>query len=387
MMLRQFAIVSVLNFRNLRHRFWESLVIVIGMACVTGVLLSMLSMTEGLIDAFRRNVDPRTIIVVTRGSQWENASSIPRDHARIIMNVPGIAKAADGQPIADAGLIAWVPARYKKNNGVTSITIRSFGPKGAVLRPNFHIVAGRMFRPGAHELIAGALAGSRFKGVGLGDKVILPDGEWPIVGIFATGDLLDGQLVGDTESVMPTLRHKAFNTVLARLDSAASYTAFRRALTTNPLLTVDVMPLAEWNARASGQFLAFSRIIVYGAGAILAVGALFGCFNTMYAAVESRGREIATLRALGYGGLPIAASVMLEAAALAVAGALIGAGIAWLLYDGVQSGWGENVFLLVVSPAMAGIGVLWAMVVAFLGGLMPSIQAARWSVADALRAR
>ena len=124
MMLRQFAIVSVLNFRNLRHRFWESLVIVIGMACVTGVLLSMLSMTEGLIDAFRRNVDPRTIIVVTRGSQWENASSIPRDHARIIMNVPGIAKAADGQPIADAGLIAWVPARYKKNNGVTSITIR-----------------------------------------------------------------------------------------------------------------------------------------------------------------------------------------------------------------------------------------------------------------------
>jgi len=95
MMLRQFAIVSVLNFRNLRHRFWESLVIVIGMACVTGVLLSMLSMTEGLIDAFRRNVDPRTIIVVTRGSQWENASSIPRDHARIIMNVPGIAKAAD----------------------------------------------------------------------------------------------------------------------------------------------------------------------------------------------------------------------------------------------------------------------------------------------------
>ena len=218
-------------------------------------------------------------------------------------------------------------------------------------------------------------------------KVILPDGEWPIVGIFQTGDLLDGQLVGDTESVMPTLRHKAFNTVLVRLQSPAAYTTFRRAMTTNPLLTVDVMPLADWNARAAGQFVAFSRIIVYGAGAILAIGALFGCFNTMYAAVESRGREIATLRALGYGGLPIAASVMLEAAALAVAGALIGAAIAWLLYDGVQSGWGENAFRLVVSPAMAGIGVLWAMVVAILGGLMPSIQAARWSVAEALRAR
>jgi len=386
-MLRPFATVSVLNFRSLRHRLWESLVIVIGMACVSGVLLSMLSMTEGLLDAFHRNVDPRTIIAVGRGTQWENASSIPRDQARIVMSAPGIAKAPDGQPIADANLIAYVPARLKTNSGDNPIPLRTFGPKGAMLRPNFHIVAGRMFRPGAHELIAGVLAGSRFAGMGLGDKVILPDGEWPIVGIFETGDLLDGQLVGDTASVMPTLRHKAFNTVLARLQSPADFATFHRAITTNPLLTVDVMPLADWNAKASGQFVAFSRIIVYGAGAILAIGALFGCFNTMYAAVESRGREIATLRALGYSGLPIAASVMLEAAALAVAGALIGAGIAWLLYDGVQSGWGENAFLLVVSPAMAGIGVLWAMVVAVLGGLMPSIQAARWSVADALRAR
>jgi putative ABC transport system permease protein len=186
---------------------------------------------------------------------------------------------------------------------------------------------------------------------------------------------------------MPTLRHKAFNTVLARLESPGSYTAFRRALTTNPLLTVDVMPLVEWNAKTSSQFVAFSRVIVYGAGAILAIGALFGCFNTMYAAVESRGREIATLRALGYDGLPIAASVMLEAAVLAIAGALIGASVAWLLYDGAQSGFGDNVFRLVVSPAMVGIGVLWAVAVAFLGGLMPSIQAARWSVAEALRAR
>jgi putative ABC transport system permease protein len=386
-MLRQFVTVSALSFRNLRHRLWESLVIVIGMACVSGVLLSMLSMTEGLLDALHRNVDPNAVIVVARAAVWENASAIPRDQARIVMAAPGIAKAPDGQPIADAAMVAYVPAVLRKNGGVTSVTIRTFGSKGALLKPGFHMVAGRMFRPGAHELVAGVLAGSRFKGMTLGDKVILPDGEWPIVGIFETGDLLDGQLVGDTESVMPSLRHRTFNTVLARLESPAALPVFRRALTTNPLLTVDAMPLTEWNARASSQFVAFSRVIVYGAGAILAIGALFGCFNTMYAAVESRGREIATLRALGYGGPPIAASVMLEAAALAIAGALIGAGIAWLLYDGVQSGFGDNVFRLTVTPAMAGIGVLWALAVAFLGGLMPSIQAARWSVAEALRAR
>src|SRR6185437_1201192 len=205
LVLRQFVIVSALNFGNLRYRLWEALVIVIGMACVAGVLLSMLSMTEGLLASFRRNVDPGIVIVVAHAAVQENASAIPRDQARILVSTPGIAKAADGQPIADASMMAFVPAWLKKNGGVTFIAIRTFGPKGALLRPGFHMVAGRMFRPGAHELIAGALAGSRFRGMTLGEKVILPDGEWPIVGIFETGGVLDGQLVGDTESVMPSL--------------------------------------------------------------------------------------------------------------------------------------------------------------------------------------
>ena len=158
-MLRQFVIVSALNFGNLRHRLWESLVIVIGMACVAGVLLSMLSMTEGVRAALRRNEDPRIVIAVARASVWENASAIPRDQARIIVNAPGIAHAPDGQPIADAAMVAYVPAKLKRNGGISSITIRTIGPKGAMLRQGFHMVAGRMFRPGAHELIAGVLTG------------------------------------------------------------------------------------------------------------------------------------------------------------------------------------------------------------------------------------
>jgi putative ABC transport system permease protein len=175
--------------------------------------------------------------------------------------------------------------------------------------------------------------------------------------------------------------------VLARMASPAAFAAFRGALTSNPALAVDVMRLPEWNAKTSADFSAFMHVIVYGVGIILAVGALFACFNTMYAAVESRGREIATLRALGYGAFAVAASVMLEAAVLSVTGALIGAAIAWALYDGVRSGMGSDVFTLTVAPPMIGSAILWAVAVAILGGLLPSIQAARWTVTEALRAK
>jgi putative ABC transport system permease protein len=386
-MLRQIAIVSLLNFRNLRQRLWQSLVIVAGMTCVIGVLLSMLSMTEGLHQAYLRSGDPRNAIVVSRGTIWEINSSIARDKARIVMDAPGIAKADDGSPIAEPGLMAGVPSRLVKNNGRTWVIIRGFGDKGTMLQPAFHMVAGRMFRPGTHELIVGNRAQFQVKGMAVGDKVILPDGEWPIVGAFSTGDMMDGQLVGDTQTLMASIRHKAYNTVLVRLASPAAFSTLKSALTANPALAVDVMRLPDWNIKASADFAKFMHVIVYGVGVILAVGALFGCFNTMYAAVGARAMEIATLRALGYGGFAVAVSVLLEAAFLSVSGALIGAAGAWALYDGVQSGLGSDVFTLSVSPVMVGTAILWAIGVAFLGGLLPSLQAAGTTVSDALRAR
>lgn len=386
-MLRQIAIVSLLNFRNLRQRLWQSLVIVAGMTCVIGVLLSMLSMTEGMHQAQLNYGDPRNAIVVSRGTIFEINSAIPRDKARIIMSAPGIARAQDGSPIADPVVMVGVPTRMKKNGGRTWITLRSFGEKGPMLQPKFHMVAGRMFRPGTHELIVGNLARFQVVGVAVGDKVSLPDGEWPIVGAFATGDMMDGQLVGDTETLMPSLRRKAYTTIQARIASPAAFATFRGALTSNPALAVDVMRLPDWNAKSSADFAKFMRVIVYGVGVILAVGALFACFNTMYAAVESRSREIATLRALGYGGLAVAVSVVLEAALLSVTGALIGASIAWALYDGALSGLGSDVFTLTISPPMIGTAILWAIAVAVLGGIAPSIRAARWTVSEALRVR
>ena len=384
-MLRQIFIVSAINFRSIRLRLWRSLVIVVGMACVIGVLLSMLSLTEGMLKAYKDTGDPGRALVVSAGAQSEGSSGIARDNARIIMDAPGIAKAPDGSPMADPGINSGIPV-VRLNGGHAYNNLRGFGPKGVMLRPEFHMVSGRMFHFGKRELIVGVSAKSQFKGMNVGDTVILPDGEWPIVGSFTTGDLLDGQLIGDTETVMKAIRHPTYNSVLVRLSSLGAFDSFKRALTTNPALSVDPIRQSDWYKKISEGFSTFFNVIAYGIAIIMAVGALFGCLNTMYSAVAARGREIATLRAIGYSAFPVAVSVILEAAALSVLGALIGAGIAWTLYDGKLGSFNSSVFELTVSPALIGMAILWAMTVAVLGGLLPSIRAARRPVVEALRA-
>jgi putative ABC transport system permease protein len=383
--LRQIGIVSLINFRSIRLRLWRSLVIVVGMACVIGVLLSMLSLTEGMLQAYQDTGDPGRALVVSIGAQSEGNSGIARDKARIIMDAPGIAKAPDGSPMADPGINSGVPV-MRLNGRRAYNNLRGFGPKGIMLRPEFHMVSGRMFRFGTRELIVGVSAKTQFQGMNIGDKVILPDGEWPIVGTFTTGDLLDGQLIGDTETVMKAIRRPAYNSILVRLSSLNAFDEFKRALTTNPALSIDPYRQSDWYKKISSGFSTFFNVVAYGIGSIMAVGALFGCLNTMYAAVAARGREIATLRAIGYSAFPVAVSVVLEAAVLSVAGALIGAGIAWMLYDGKMGSFNTSIFKLTVSPALIGMAILWALAVAVLGGLFPSIRAARRPVVEALRA-
>ena len=384
--LRQIAVLVSLNCRTLGRRAWQSLVIVVGMACVSGVLLSMLAVTEGMQRAYQTSGDPRNIIVVSRGSIREDNSAIPRDQARIIVNTQGIARAADGSPLADPGFVTGLPVQLKKNGVTGFVRLTTFGKMGPALRPSFHIVAGRMFRPGTHELIAGPLLQAKITGMQVGDKVTMPDGQWPIVGIFTTNDLLDGFLVGDTETVLQAMRRNSYNSIIARLASPEVFPVLRGEVAHNPLLRVDVARLPDWNRRVSADSAAFFHVLIYGVSVILGIGAMFGCFNTMYDTVEARAREIATLRALGYGSFPVACSVILEASVLAVSGSLIGALIAWTLYNGVQGNLGWDFFTLTVSLSMFGMAVLWALAISIVGGFLPSLRAARLTVTDALRA-
>ena len=348
-------------------------------------MLSMLSLSTGMREAYAKAGDPGRAIVVSKGADQEGQSAITRAEAPVIADAPGIAKDKDGKPLADRGLNSGVPV-LRKDGSKGFTTMRGLADKGQGVRPELHIVAGRMFQPGKRELIVGVGAQAMFQHMQIGDKVILPAGQWPIVGVFATGDLLEGQLLGDTETMLTALHKTSYNSVLVRLTSPNALDTFKKALTTNPALSVTVERHSDWYKRVGDQSTFVLALLGYVVGAVMAVGALFGCLNTMYAAVSVRGREIATLRALGYGAFPVAVSVILEAILLAVTGALLGALIAWALNDGKQSMFGAMVFHLSVSRAQFELAVTWAIVVALLGGILPSIRAARRPVVEALRA-
>jgi putative ABC transport system permease protein len=384
-MIRQILIVCGLNFRSMTQRVWQSLVIVVGLAATVGVMLSMLSLSAGMREAYFHAGDPNRAIIVSKGAEQEGQSAITRAMAPLIADAPGIAKDTDGKPLADRGLNMGVPV-LRKDGSKGYTTMRGIAEKGEGVRPELHIIQGRMFQRGRREMIAGAGAQLMFQHMNVGDKVILPDGQWPIVGIFTTGDLLEGQLLGDTETLLTAMHKANYNSVLVRLASHDSLDALKKAINTNPALSVTIERHSDWYKRIGNDSTFVLALLGYIVGAVMAIGALFGCLNTMYSAVSTRGREIATLRALGFGAFPVAVSVILEAVVLSVTGALIGAGIAWALYDGKQDAFGNAVFHLNVSAHQFELGIGWAVAVALLGGLLPSIRAARRPVVEALRA-
>ena len=386
-MLSQIVAISFLNFKGLPNRFWPSLVVVVGMACVVGVLLSMLSLSTGYVASEMKAGDPGRAIILSDGQENESPSVLTRDQANIIMDSPGISKDSDGTPLAEGEVMIPTPAT-RKSGVVTYILIRGFGTKGTKLRPEFKIVAGRMYRPGSQEMIIGKAAMEQFAGMNLGDKIILPNGQWPIVGEFTTGgDILEGELITDRDTLMPAVKRTVFNSVLARLaPDPDAMDRLKNSLTSNPALSV----IAERHSTYYEHFSAPNAILFndvsYVVGAIMALGALFGALNTMYSAVATRTREIATLRAIGFGAFPVAFSVVTESLLLALSGGSIGALVAWLAFNGSQKAWFNNVFDLKVTPGLIGLGLAWALAVALLGGLLPSIRAARLPIVDALRA-
>ena len=386
-MLHQIATVSWLNFKSLPNRFWPSLVIVVGMACVVGMLLSMLSLSTGYVASEMKAGDPGRAIIIADGTENENASALTRDQVNIIKDGPGIRKDVDGSPLAESEIMVTAPTS-RKSGVFTYILIRGFGPKSVALRPDFKITAGRMFRPGAQEMIIGKAGQDQFAGMAIGDKVILPNGQWPIVGEFTTGgDILEGELLADRDTLMAAVRRTVFNSVLARLERApASIDRLKAALTTNPALSVIAERHSTYYEHFSAPNAILFSAVAYVVGGIMALGALFGALNTMYAAVSARRQEIATLRAIGFGALPVAVSVVTESLLLALSGALIGSAIAWLLFNGSQKAYFNNVFDLKVTPGLIELGIVWALAVALLGGLLPSIRAARLPIVDALRA-
>jgi putative ABC transport system permease protein len=389
-LLMQLGVAARLSLLTLRRRMGACLVIMVCMTTVVGVLLSLLSVTNGLVRAYDTGGSPgHAIVFSTDAYRWpggraEEISHISRDAVGAIVSAPGIARRADGKPLIEAEALAGLPPVEGFPSG--SLFVRGVGAEGLSMRPQFRIESGRLFRTGVHEMIVG-IGAERVFGLKVGDRVAMPDGEWPIVGDFsAGGGILESELLSDAAPVMAAvMRTSSASSVLVGLDSPAAFDNFKRWLTSNPALALTAERQSDYYRRIARNYSAFFTAVAYLVGVIMALGAVFGTVKIMHAAVNSRIREIATLRAIGYEALPVATSVVLEAVVLSLAGGLLGAWAARLLFDGRLHAIFNAVFTLSVSAGLMALGVAWSLLLALLGALAPAIRAARLPVADALR--
>ena len=269
--------------------------------------------------------------------------------------------------------------------------VRGVGELAWALRPQLKIVEGRKFKPGLRELVVGQGAMNQFRGIRVGQTVSLANQAWTVVGKFASNDSHDSELWADGQVLASTYDRQAFQSVTVQLDGKSGFRRLKAALAADPRLKLDVSTTRSYYNKQSENLTRLIRILGIVIGTIMAIGAVFGALNTMFAAVAGRAREIATLRALGFRGLPVVVAVMLETMLLAVIGGALGALIAWVVFNGYQvSTLGNNfsqvVFQFKVSPELAWTGLKWALGIGLVGGLFPALRAARLPVTEALRA-
>ena len=386
--------VASVGISTLTQRLGSSAVIVVGIAGVVGVLVALLAMAEGYGQTLRNSGSLDTAIVMRGASANEVSSSLSREDLVQIEQAPGIARNAKGEPIISAETVvaANLPVKGSTTGDEGSAQVRGISEAAFVVRPNAKIIEGRSFQPGLRELIVGKGAVRQFEGLKVGGTLKLGNQPWTIVGIFASGDAMESELWADANVVNDTYkRGSGRNSATVKLENEAAIKAFSDALEANPQLKVKASTTLDFFAKQSEQMTKILRIIGITVGAIMAVGAVFGALNTMFAAVASRAREIATLRAIGFRGLPVVVAVMLETMILALIGGTIGGLVAWLLFNGFEASTmaagsvGKLSFSLQVSPGLLWEGVKWALAIGFIGGLFPAVRAASLPVTTALR--
>lgn len=389
--LNEIASVTTMNLRSVPQRMGSSSVIVIGIAGVVAVILSVFALTRSLSAALLATGSPDRAIVLRGGATGEISSTLLVDAVATIKDAPGIARGADGKPAATADFVAAVNLLRKEDRARAGVVVRGVDPAVMAVRPEIKIIEGRAFTPGLRELLVGRSALAEFEGVAIGDEVALREGRWMVVGVFESGgDAHESSLLTDAPTLLSAYQRTAVNSVTVRLDSAAAFDELKAALTTNPTLSVSVERETDFYRRASAEANRVFGLVGIAVGVFMGLGAIFAALNTMYSAVSGRAREIATLRAIGFGAGGVVVSVLTESLALSLLGAVIGAAIAWVLFNGNTVTLGDSissiVFEMQVTPQLLGTGVLLACAVGFIGGLFPALRAARLPVATALRA-
>jgi putative ABC transport system permease protein len=383
--LRQFLALLRMNLEGEGARLGSVLTIFVGVTCTVAVLVSMLAMGTGAYSQAMGDVHDDEVILQARGAQGMD-SNVTRDEIVALRDLPGIDRDKDGEP--RVGGIVIVPFEGHRRGTGRRVFFPLLGTSDAKfeLRPPAHLTAGRLFQPGLHEIITTNACVAQFDGFELGAKRAVRAVDWTIVGHYDQGQSLECVVLTDAETVMSLFHRNAFNRINVRLKAPSDFDEFNHALEANPALTLEARPAREQVAADMKQFKGLLNFVSYFIGSIMAIGATLGAVNSLYSIVDARRREIATLRAIGFGPGAVVAATLVEATLLALPGALLGAALAWLLFHGMAvSPFGFS-FRLDVTPRLAGIGIAWAVAMGFVGGLLAAERAARVPVTTALRA-
>jgi putative ABC transport system permease protein len=384
--------VTSLSLRMIPQRLGSSLVAIVGIAGVVIVFVAVLSIGEGFRAAMTVAGSPSRALVMRSGADSEMVSGISGAEADVIRQAPGVLR--DGNlPIVSAGLYVLVDLNKRSTGTPANVPLRGIEPAALAVHDEVKIVEGRMFRFGTNEAIVGRAAGRQFAGVDLGSSFKSGELTLTIVGVFtADGSVAETEIWADTRLLQGVYRRgNSYQSIVARLDSPASFDTFKNWLTTNPQLNVQVRRESEYFAAQSTTMTGLIRGVGYAIAALMGIGAIFGALLTMYTAVASRTREIATLRALGFNTTSVLVSVLTESMALAVLGGLIGGMVAYLGFNGYQTStmnfqtFSQVAFAFAVTPALLFQGLSYALAMGLVGGLLPAIRAARLPISSALR--
>lgn len=390
--LRQIVAVTVLNLRTVPQRLGSSAVAIVGIAGVVVVLVAVLSIAEGFRAAMVGAGAADRAIVMRSGADSEMTSGLGGPETEIIKQAPGLAR--DGRAaIASAELFVILDLPKASTGTSANVPMRGIEPVALQVRDEVSIVEGRMLQFGTNEVVVGAAAARQFAGLTVGSGIRSGQMTWTVVGLFeADGSVAETELWCDARTLQGAFRRgNSYQTVLARLDTPESYDTFRDWLTSNPQLNVSVRRETEYYAAQSRTLTNLIQTIGFGIAALMAIGAIFGAVLTMYTAVATRAREIATLRALGFNAMAVLVSVLAESLVLAAIGGAIGGLVAWAGFNGYQTStmnfqtFSQVAFAFRVTPGLLLLGLAWALFMGLFGGLLPAFRASRLPIATALR--
>jgi putative ABC transport system permease protein len=390
-LLLQITALTVMNLKSLPKRFWLSLSTVVAVTLVVIVLLAFLAMRNGFQHTLASAGSDDVAVILRAGSQSEVASVVTPDQVRLIEEAPGIAKGADGKPLVSPELYLVVNGIKRSTDTKANLPLRGIGEEGMAVRKGVHIIAGRMFTPGSNEIVVGKALLSEFDGLELGKTVAFGTTRWKVVGVFgADGSVFESEIWADLPVVQSFFnRDNVVQTVRARLVSPAALAELQRYLDSDPRLKLEAKSETAYFAEQASGTSNLIQKLGWPLAIAMAFGALAGALNTMYSSVAARTIEIATLRAIGFGGLPAFFATLIEATTLAALGGGLGVLTAFLVFDGLSastlgSSFTEVVFTFELTPALTAQGVALALFVGLIGGTFPAIRAARMPVLTGL---